>query len=128
MFNFRTIKEGVDALKKYYFLESDVTEGEMCDNLIKELNDHFEPDVPTELIMGAIQAFRQWAHDRDELESEAYTEIECEYDGSIGDEQFQNYVFFDGSAVPYGTRIGIEILDKTTGEIKLELDSGICYP
>lgn len=124
---FGSIESGLGMLKKYYLHESETTEGEFADWMVSNMKECFKlskMEIP--VIMGAIQAFRQWAHDRDELEDETFAEIVCEYDGK--DEDFQNYVYPDGSNVPYGTRVGLEVLDTSSNEMILELDSGIFHP
>lgn len=42
-------------------------------------------------------------------------------------EEFQEYVYKDGTRVPEGVVIGYEIEDKN-GKVKIELKEGIFYP
>lgn len=125
---FTTQLDGLKLLKKTYLHESDVCEGEFADWLVRNIDECFDKSMKTELIMGSIQAFRQWSHNCDNLESEFYAEVITEYDRTEGSEDFQNFNYFDGTHVTYGTRIGVEIVDKVTNLTSLELDFGICYP
>lgn len=115
------------ALKEYYLYESETTEGEFADYLVDNINRCFNTiEVGISTVMNTIQSFRSWAHDRDELETEDYTEIQCEVniitEGSCVYNEFQDYVYSNGAPVPESTRIGVE------NKGVLELDSGIFYP
>lgn len=126
---FSSTTEGLALLKKEYLHESDVSEGEFADWLIDNVKECFDENIPTSLVMQSIQLFRQWAHERDDLETNEFSEICSEVniiiENRIKFNEFQDYVFFDGSFVPEGTRIGIERLHQ--GQMQLELDKGILF-
>ena len=129
---FTTKEDGLKLLKKTYLHESDVCEGEFADWLVENIEECFDKEnMSTTLIMESIQLFRQWAHDRDELENdtfiEIYSEINLVKEGDVQINDFQDYVYFDFTPVAIGVRIGVEKLNPETKEMFLDLDKGILF-
>lgn len=129
---FSTKENGLRLLKKTYLHESEVCDGEFADWLVSNIEDCFYRDkMSTALIMETIQLFRQWAHERDELECEEYTEICAEVaiikDNDLEINIFQDYVYFDSTPVASGVRVGVEKLNPETNEVFLDLDKGIRF-
>lgn len=112
---FTTVDEGFTVLKDLYLYEAEVTSGEFFDVMVSEFYETFDEsqDVPT--AMYAIQKVREWDAPDDD-ESIPYAQIQCE---DWGDGEFQDYIFFNGSRVKPGTRIGYEMRNT------LFLDEGI---
>lgn len=129
---FTSKEDGLKLLKKTYLYESDVCEGEFADWLVENIEDCFDRvNMPTTLIMETVQLFRQWAHERDELESDDYIEVCAEVDmikeDNLEINDFQDYVYFDFTPVAVGVRIGVERLNPETNEMFLDLDNGIIF-
>lgn len=128
--NFTTVSEGLEILKKAYFMESETTEGEFADYLVEHKEECFDSSMAISLYMEAIQLFREWAHDRDELETENFSQISAEVNYVLCDgiqiNEFQDYVYSDNTPVKSGVRVGVEIL-SIENEIVLELDPGIFF-
>ena len=129
---FTSKEDGLKLLKKTYLHESDVCEGEFADWLVDNLEECFDKvNMSTTLIMETIQLFRQWAHERDELECDEFIEICTEVDmikeGNLEINDFQDYVYFDFTPVAVGVRIGVERLNPKTNEMFLDLDKGILF-
>lgn len=129
---FTTKEDGLKLLKKTYLHESDVCEGEFADWLVENIEECFDKEnMSTTLIMESIQLFRQWAHDRDELENDTFIEICSEInlvkEGDVQINDFQDYVYFDFTPVAIGVRIGVEKLNPETKEMFLDLDKGILF-
>jgi hypothetical protein len=129
---FASKEDGLKLLKKAYLHDSDVCEGEFADWLVENIKENFDvANMSTTLIMETIQLFRQWAHERDELESETFIEICSEINLITKDgvevNDFQDYVYFDFTPVAIGVRIGIEKLNPETNEMFLDLDKGILF-
>lgn len=129
---FTSKEDGLKLLKKTYLYESDVCEGEFADWLVGNIDECFDKvNMSTTLIMETIQLFRQWAHERDELECDEFVEICAEVDiiqeGSLEINDFQDYVYFDFTPVAVGVRIGVERLNPQTNEMFLDLDKGILF-
>ncbi len=123
---FTTKEEGLEQLKRIYLFESYTTEEIFANSLVEHYLESFEEGMSVDLIMSAIQLFRQWAH---VLEIEDITEICSEInlvnENGVEFNEFQDYVFFDGTRVPNGTRVGIERLHQD--QMQLELDKGILF-
>ena len=129
---FPSKEDGLKLLKKIYLHESDVCEGEFADWLVDNIESCFEIEkMSTTLVMETIQLFRQWAHERDELENDSYMEICAEInlikDGQFETNEFQDYIYFDSTPVAAGVRIGVERLNLSTKEMFLDLDKGILF-
>lgn len=128
--NFTTVSEGLEILKKAYFMESDTTEGEFADYLVEHRNECFDSLIPISIYMESIQLFREWAHDRDELETDEYSQVFAEVnlieENGMKINEFQDYVYLDNTPIKSGIRVGVEIL-SLENEMVLKLDPGISF-
>lgn len=84
---FTTIEEGFNALREEY-ANSEVVAGDMIDFIFS--SDGIDLSIPDSVLHGAIQMFRSWDGEDDEVGSDGL-----------------NYSFPDGSRVPKGMRVGI---------------------
>lgn len=114
---------GFEKILGIYIFNCETTAGQLADDLVENMEECFQEPIEVPLIMSAIQKFRQWDFERDEREGEQiFADVNFVDDGHaflIND--FQDYMYFDGTFVPEDTRIGIEI----DGE--LVLDKGIFF-
>jgi len=123
--SFETIEEGKDKIVSLYAAKSETTGGEFADSLAEHVKDEFDAAIPLPIVMGAIQAFREWdCEDGNEILAEVHM-LHIGEDGFGGepywDNDFQDYMFEDGSFVIQGTRVGVEV------DNKLVLDKGIFF-
>jgi hypothetical protein len=117
------LTEGVRCTIALY-ADSEATGGEFADDLVVNMSDRFAEPLNIPIIMKAIQEFREW--DFGEEDFEGFTEIQAEIEmiptnrGYL-ENDFQDYMYLDGSFVPAGVRVGLEDEDK------IQLDVGVNY-
>ena len=119
---FNTIEEGLKILEKEYLFTPEACSGEQdfINELLEDIEENFDTEtMTTTLLMSTIQEFRALhCHD----DNEVFAEIDMHEEEIF----YQDYVYYDGTPVAHGTRIGVERLINNESPY-LDLDLGILY-
>jgi len=113
----KSVRAAIDAL----YMKQENTMGQFLDYMVQNIATEFSANIGLGTIMCAIQDCREQDYEIEDDVYEIFAEVDFCDDGH---NEYQDYVFKDGTYVPEGYRIGLEHDHGLPGD-GLRLDAGI---